>query len=54
MKEEMKEKIEFASNVSKNIPFGRIFRSKVQKLTRVFNYLHDSNSIFWPSGINSE
>ena len=34
--------------------FGRIIRSKVQNLTRVFNYLHDSNSNFRLAGINSE
>ena len=33
---------------------GRIIRSKVQILTRVFKYLHDSNSIFRPARINSE
>ena len=35
-------------------PYGRIIRTKVQNLTRVFNYLHDSNSIFRPAGNNSE
>ena len=38
----------------RQIPFGRKIRSKVQNLTCVFNYLHDSNSIFRPAGINSE
>ena len=32
----------------------RNIRSKVQNLTRVFNYVHDSNSIFRPARINSE
>ena len=32
----------------------RIFRSKVQNLTRVFKYLHDSNSISRLARINSE
>ena len=32
----------------------RIIRSKVQKVTRVFNYFHDSNSIFQPAGIKLE
>ena len=30
------------------------FSAKVQNLTVFFNYLHDSNSIFWARGINSE
>ena len=34
--------------------FGWIIRSEVQSLTRVFNYLHDSNSNFRPAGIYSE
>ena len=41
---------ELAQNVSKKIPFGRIYSSifsaKVQNLTVFSNYLHDSNSIF--------
>ena len=45
-------------NVSnqKNPPgeFGLIIRSKVQNLTRVFDYLYDSNSNFPPAGMNSE
>ena len=49
---------ELAQNVSKKIPFGRIippFSAKVQNLTVFFFiYLHDSNSIFWARGINSE
>ena len=35
-------------------PFGRIVRSKVHNLTRVFIYLHDSNSNFRPAGIDPE
>ena len=38
----------------KKIPFGRIIHSKVHDLTRVFNFLHDSNSNFRPAGIKSE
>ena len=38
-------------NDSKKETVGRIIRSKV---TRVFNYVHDSNSIFRPTGINLE
>ena len=40
---------ESARNVSKNIPFGRIFPPfffGISESDRVFNYLHDSNSIF--------
>ena len=40
----------------RHIPFVRIiphFPSKVQNLT-VFNYLHDSNSIFRAAGMNAE
>ena len=47
---------ELAQNVSKKIPFGRIvplFSSKVQN-SSVFNYLHDSNSIFRVRRLNSE
>ena len=32
----------------------RIIRSKVQNITRVFNCVHDSNSIFRPAKINLE
>ena len=49
---------ELAQNVSKQNPFrtnySSIFSSKVQNLTVLFNYLHDSNSIFRVGGINSE
>ena len=48
---------ELAQNVSKKIPFGRIippFFFESSESDRVFNYLHDSNSIFWARGINSE
>ena len=40
---------ELAQNVSKKIPFGRIIPSfffESSESYRVFNYLHDSNSIF--------
>ena len=40
--------------IRKKIPFGRIIRSKVRNLIRVFNYLHDSNSNFRPTGIISD
>ena len=39
---------------SKKMPFGRIIRSEVQNLTRIFISLHDSNSIFLPARILSE
>ena len=45
---------ELSHNDSKKIPVGRLIRSKVQNLTRVFNYLLDSNSNLRPARINSE
>ena len=48
---------ESAQNVSKNNPFGRIippFFFESSESERVFNYLHDSNSILRAAGINSE
>ena len=48
---------ELAQNVSKKNPrrtiYSCIFSAKVQNLA-VFQYLHDSNSIFWAQGIKSE
>ena len=38
----------------KKVPFRRIFPSKSSESDRVFNDLHDSNSIFLAAGINSE
>ena len=46
---------ELAQNVSKKIPFGRIippFSFESSESDRVFNFLHDSNSIFRALGIN--
>ena len=47
-----------AQNVSKKNPFldelFLHFSAKVQNLAVFFIYLHDSNSIFWARGINSE
>ena len=34
--------------------YSSIFSAEVQNLTVFFIYLHDSNSIFWAAGINSE
>ena len=47
---------ELAQNVSKKIPFGRIILHSFEssESDRIFNYLHDSNSIFRAPGINSE
>ena len=48
---------ELAQNVSKKIPFRRIippFFFESSESDRVFNYLHDSNSIFRAAGTNSE
>ena len=48
---------ELAQNVSKKIPVGRIippFFFESSESDRVFNYLHDSNSIFRARRINSE
>ena len=49
---------ELPQNVPKKIPVGRIifqfFSLECSESDRVFNYLHDSNSIFRAAGINSE
>ena len=48
---------DLAQNVSKQIPVGRIvplFFFESSESGRVFNYLHDSNSIFRVGGIDSE
>ena len=45
---------ELSHNDSKKETVGRIIRSKVQNLTRVFSCVHYSNSIFRPAGINLE
>ena len=44
-----------AQNVSKNpsrTNYSSIFSSENSESDRVFNYLHDSNSIFWPGELN--
>ena len=44
-------------NMFRKIPFGRIilpFFFESSESDRVFNYSHDSNSIFRAGGINSE
>ena len=45
---------ELSHNDSEKNSFGRIIRSTVQNLSRVFNYLHDSNPIVRAAGINSD
>ena len=48
---------ELAQNVSKKIPVGRIIPPFFLQKFRIwpfFNYLHDSNSIFWAQGMKSE
>ena len=49
-----KRQTNLSHNDSKKETVGRIIRSKVQNITRVFNYVRDSNSIFRPAGINLE
>ena len=48
---------ELAQNVSKKNPrwtnYSSIFLQKL-RIWPFFNYLHDSNSIFWAQGIKSE